>query len=131
MAPKKTWEDTRTYKLNMLHKKVNKYKIYKNIENVIFQWCTVDAENVFVFQGKEYQISKSLKQYEVYNKAVKLNNGEYNNFSNKAEMDKILVVKINDHLLFYDMNIERIKGKYILKGDVFCIKDIEKCPRKN
>jgi len=59
------------------------------------EWCRVDTDNRFIFQGAVYEIDKSVKQYKV---------GK----DNECEMDMILVILADEDIHFFDMNIEEI-----------------------
>lgn len=73
-------------------------KISKNAR--LMQWCIVDTENEFSFDGNTYLISNDVEEYRVYNKS-----GEVEDYTNEAYMDKILAVNYLDGVtLFYDQN---------------------------
>jgi hypothetical protein len=72
---------------------INKNKPY------ISKWLSVDTDNIFEFENNKFIIDKKLKQYKVSK-------------DNQCDMDKILVLRQDDILRFYDMNIVDIT-KYI------------------
>ncbi|NBI28612.1 hypothetical protein [Chengkuizengella marina] len=67
----------------------------------------VDINNEFIHNAIIYKISKSLKQYIVHNKP-KRKNGKYNNWTNDAKMDSIMIVEEGKRRSFFDE-----KGKNI------------------
>ncbi|SDX95002.1 hypothetical protein SAMN05444416_10183 [Thermoactinomyces sp. DSM 45892] len=85
--------------------------------NKAYQWCYVDTENTFTFMNHTLQISEDVKEYAVYNKA-KYTNGALNQYSNKASMEKILIVmNANNQLNFYNENFNPIPFEHIqVKG---------------
>jgi hypothetical protein len=67
------------------------------------KWCLVNTDNEFKFNGIWYKIDSSVKQYDVTGKAT----NAHSDFTNKSEMDKILVIEMEDKTLhFFDMNVE-------------------------
>lgn len=74
------------------------------------KWCLVNTDNEFKFNGVRYKIHPSVKQYEVTGKAVNANS----DFTNKSDMDKILVIEMEDKTLhFFDMNIDSLDSNLI------------------
>jgi len=70
------------------------------------KWCYVDTNNVFVYNNMKYKINNNVTQY-----MFDCKNEIYN-------MDKILVYEQNNKLYFFDMNIDQIEDKYIMKTEV-------------
>lgn len=64
------------------------------------EWCVVDTDNKFIYNGNTFIIDKSVKQYEVFD-------------DNQSSMDKILCIFVNDTLNFFDMNIDEVSSKLI------------------
>lgn len=70
-------------------------KIIKNVP--------VDISNEFEYSGGTYSISPMLKQYEVKNYPVSTN-GNYNNWTNEAEMDNVIVIDDGVKIKFLDQD---------------------------
>lgn len=83
--------------------------IVKSYPDAIKQWCIVDTENRFEFDGVVYCIDERLECYKVSNTA-----NDTEDWTNESEMDSILCVKDGDHVLFYDQNVEPILSDYII-----------------
>ena len=82
-------------------------KILTDVKAV--QWCYVNTENEFVFMDNVFIIDKKVKEYKVYHKSF-----EYENYTNEAEMEEILVVIDNDNnLKFYNQNYDLIDSKLV------------------
>ena len=75
------------------------------------QWCPVDIDNIFVFDGNTYKIPKDNQNYKVYNTPSKDKYGNWNDWENRSEMDQVLAVKIKDKYYFFDENLNQIKVK--------------------
>lgn len=76
----------------------------------VAEWCIVDTNNEFIFQGNKYKINEKVKQYSPRSKKPK-----YDDYKNDYQMDKILTYEQNEHLFFFDQNIDRIDNDLILK----------------
>lgn len=73
------------------------------------EWCIVDTDNYFVLMGEKFEISQDIKEYRVNNKAEKDENGNYNEYTNDASMDKIAVSRDSQNeLTFYDQDLKVI-----------------------
>lgn len=77
------------------------------------KWCNVNTDNEFTFQGEKFEINESVKQYKVFNKPEVKKNGQYNNWTNEALMDRILCVSTDEGVRFFDQNIEEIDCKLV------------------
>ena len=70
----------------------------------VSQWRTVDTENEFTFMNQVFKIDESVPEYKVYEKA-----GTIANYTNKAHMDKVLVVlDTENQIKFYNQNYSSI-----------------------
>lgn len=80
------------------------------IDNVlIYEWCSVDIHNEFNFMNKSFVIDDNVSEYKVFKKA-----GDINNYTNMAQMDRVLVVlKNNYELKFYNQNYQLIENNFI------------------
>lgn len=76
----------------------------------ISEWCVVDTENVFEFEGNKYKISEDVKQYKVRAKKPK-----YDDYKLDYQMDQILVYEQDDNLFFFDQNINQIENNKVIK----------------
>lgn len=77
------------------------------------QWCYVDTENEFKFEGNTYKIDESVKEYKVHNKAQYIN-GVLNDFTNEALMEEVfVVVDKQGKLHFYNQYLEPINSKLV------------------
>lgn len=76
--------------------------------------CIVDTDNVFEYKGIKYKIDKSVKQYEVHNTPKRKENGQWNDWTNEAKMDRIYVLDDGEMLEFYDQDKKRIKPEKVL-----------------
>lgn len=56
------------------------------------QWCYVNTDNEFTYDGTVYVIDESFEEYKVHNKA-----GIVYDYTNEAYMEEILVVITNDY----------------------------------
>lgn len=75
------------------------------------EWCIVDTENIFEFDGKKFKIG-NVKEYKVYNKS-----GEVDDYTNETLMDKVLSVLNNDDkIVFYDMTCTEIDDVLLVVG---------------
>ena len=73
------------------------------------EWCIVDTDNYFVLMGEKFEISQDIKEYRVNNKAEKDENGNYNEYTNDASMDKIAISRDSQNeLTFYDQDLKVI-----------------------
>lgn len=79
-------------------------------EPYISGWCIVDVDNIFEFQGDKYKISEDIKQYQIRAKKPK-----YDDYKLDYQMDRILVYKQNDNLVYFDQNIDQIENDKIIK----------------
>lgn len=90
----KRWKNSRTYRINKRRKHDTK-----------FEWCLVDTENRFEFDGEVYEIDRLVSAYKVRDQEM--------------VMDKILVYYWEDKgqikFCFYDQNINKIKSKFVRK----------------
>jgi hypothetical protein len=75
-------------------------------------WSIVDANNKFTFDGNEYIIDESVKQYTVLNKAKKIN-GVWNDWTNEASMTTIFCIDTGDELKFFDENLVEVSNDKI------------------
>lgn len=66
----------------------------------VSEWCLVDTNNDFSFNGKNYKVDKKVKQYKVEK-------------DNQSQMDKILCILVNDELHFFDQNIDEVNSKHV------------------
>ena len=123
----KKWQNSRSYRINNIysynnHKDTKTYfnwilnkectynilyhhKFTRTIDperHYIAQWCIVDTNNIFNFNGKYYQINKSLNQYKVKN-------------DNDCLMDKILVYQQDNNIYYYDQDIYEIDSSKIIE----------------
>ena len=73
------------------------------------KWCPVDIYNYFSFDGNVFEIPKDNVDYKVYETPVKDKYGKWNNWKNRATMDQVLVVKLEDKYYFYNQRMEQIK----------------------
>lgn len=62
-------------------------------------WCVVDTDNAFAFNGFDFKIDSSVKQYIVKNKGSE----------NESEMDKILCIDDEDSIRFFDESLKELK----------------------
>lgn len=95
-------------KLRSKFQKLHSMMVNKsNVKQV--KWCIVDTENKFVVDGVTFEIDASVEQYAVENKPVYAGSN-WNDWTNDAQMDKILVITLydGDYFEFYDENIEEI-----------------------
>lgn len=76
-------------------------------------WCVVDTENEFTFQGVRYKIGFTVENYFVGNKPV-YNNLKWNDWTNETAMDKILCVNHGGQIKFYDENIDLVTDVVLL-----------------
>ncbi len=122
----KRWKSSNTYKINNLfsfnnHKNEGSwydwirgqwrnldsnyhYKIDRLIDGerpYKAEWCLVDTENVFKFNGEKLMIDKSVKQYRVGR-------------DNSSEMEKILVLEQDGERYYFDEKINYIQNKKII-----------------
>lgn len=67
------------------------------------KWCLINTDNEFYFENQKYIIDKKVKQYKVKR-------------DNQCEMDKILCIKQDGKIYFFDMNIDQIDNKLINGG---------------
>jgi hypothetical protein len=58
-------------------------------------------------------IGNSISQYTVTNKPKKNEKGSWNNWSNDAQMDKILVVDDGEELRFFDEKFDEVNSMKI------------------
>lgn len=98
----------------------------------IAQWCVIDTEGCFTFQGTGYVISPKLRRYRVTGKwndsIVAERRAAYGgskppslhdvssptaDWTNRAVMDRILCYRIGERSYFFDQNINKINKKYI------------------
>lgn len=66
-------------------------------------WCVVDTENEFAFNGYEFRIHNTVKQYAVKDKGI----------SNEAEMDSILCIDDEDSIRFFDQNLKELNESVV------------------
>lgn len=85
------WKKSKTYKLNQLISTLNK--------GYIAQWCYINADNEFNFEDTKYKV-----EAEAY---YKCKYGIY-------IYDQILVIKDNNEINFYSMDIDKINKNEIL-----------------
>lgn len=76
-------------------------------------WVVVDVNNEFTYLGMKHKISDSVEQYAVHNKPYRLENGEWNDWTNEAEMTHVLVVDNNKYLSFYDEKLNEIDPELV------------------
>jgi hypothetical protein len=69
-------------------------------ESKYHSWCVVDTENVFAFNGFDFKIDSSVKQYIVKS-------------DNEAEMDSILCIDDGDSIRFFDQNLKELNEKFV------------------
>ncbi|MGV4321298.1 hypothetical protein [Bacillus mojavensis] len=75
------------------------------------EWCYVNTENEFGYEGEVFVIDESVESYKVYNKAFQVED-----YTNEAYMEEILVAKDSEGILsFYDQNYDRIETSLIHK----------------
>lgn len=63
-------------------------------------WAVVDIENNFKYDNYIFHISDELEQYKVYDIPQ----------TNKAKMDKVLIIAVNNKMLFFDQNLNKINN---------------------
>ncbi|MDH6674416.1 hypothetical protein M2277_005108 [Paenibacillus sp. LBL] len=83
-------------------------EIVRLYPNAVKQWCIVDIENYFVFEGEKYCIDERLESYKVSNTP-----SDTDDWTNESEMDSILCVKEGETLRFFDQNVEPILSEFI------------------
>ena len=66
------------------------------------QWCRVDTDGVFEYEGRRYEIDRNASQYQPIETEIGL----------LYDMDRILVTH-TDQLEFYDMNYDRVEAKLL------------------
>ena len=69
----------------------------------IIQERPVNISNEFSYKEDKFRLSPTLKQYEVKNFPV-LSDGKYNNWTNEAEMDSVIVIDNDGDMKFLDQN---------------------------
>lgn len=72
------------------------------INSVSSGWEVVDINNKFSFEGNDYIIGDSVKQYLVLNKPNRLKDGSFNTWTNDASMTRIFVVDTGEEIRFFD-----------------------------
>lgn len=85
------WKKSKTYKLNKLINSLDK--------GYTATWCYVNELNEFNFEGTKYKVEDKLYYKSKYGMYI---------------YDQILVIKENEELNFYNMDIDRIDKKQIL-----------------
>ncbi|MGL6081373.1 MAG: hypothetical protein ACRC4N_02555 [Gammaproteobacteria bacterium] len=78
------------------------------------QWCHVDADNDFTYQGIQYRIPDDNKNYKVYEKY-----DEVHDYKNRTEMTSILVIQLKSGFLrFIDERYDEVFNVSLNMGDV-------------
>ncbi|MCY9737422.1 hypothetical protein M5X17_27290 [Paenibacillus alvei] len=90
-----------------------KDKIQELLDEAIYsEWCIVDTDNTFIFNGNVFKINPSVKQYIVHNKPI-LIDGNWNNWTNDAGMERIFCIDNEDELRFFDEKLKEVDGEFV------------------
>lgn len=79
--------------------------------SVASQWCVVDIDNNFIFNGFGYSINDKVKQYIVLNKPARKENGQWNDWTNESQMTQVLCIDTSEEIRFYDENLSEISSE--------------------
>lgn len=76
-------------------------KVFHN--EIVHEWCVVDADNNFTFMKNNMNISNDVLEYKVSNKY-----SEESDYENYSTMDKVLVTLVDGVIKFYNQNFREI-----------------------
>jgi hypothetical protein len=126
-AQVKRWENSKTFTQNKIYEETGLKSYWKSIGLIdpekasSSEWCLVNTDNEFVFNGTRYRIDKSVDQYQGKKVCISHPSSKEKEYEIRYEMEKILCFHVppeneKDSYYFFDENIEQINNELISKS---------------